>query len=317
MKFAPILFVLFVSVHSSAIPLILDTDIGPFTDDVGAYSVLTTFAKQGLIDIRAIVASNAYEGAVGVIDALNHYTNQSNILIGITKDPKAFVNKYKLGWIDYVLENYPHPTYTNNSDADDAVKVYRKVLAAAQDKSVTVLTIGHLTNMANLLRSKGDEYSSKTGKELVRAKVSQTVIMGGMFPRGDEYNIIHDAESAQYTTEQWPTPILFTGFEIGVNILCDETLLNNTALEHSPIRIAYELQIEKFGKADGCFDVLTAYMAIKGLSPLWDEVYGTIKVDAKGHDEWTESKTRTPFSYAKQIASNETIADTINPLMEN
>ncbi len=71
-----------------------------------------------------------------------------------------------------------------------AVDVYRQTLAAAPDQSVTIISVGFLVNLADLLQSPADSFSPLTGVELVRKKVKELVVMGGHFPRGDgaEYN---------------------------------------------------------------------------------------------------------------------------------
>lgn len=306
-----------VCVHGKGFPIIIDTDIGPYPDDVGAFSILHTFATNGVIDIRATLGSNAYEGIVPVMEAMNLYFNHSDIPIGVTKDPNAYSDKGAYGWPQFIIDNYPHPKYEKNYQAVNAVKLYRKVLASAEPQSITILSIGHFTNLANLLRTKGDKYSPLNGKQLVRKKVSRLVAMAGIYPRGEEWNIVKDVNSVLYTLPRWPRPILFVGFELGEKILCGMNLVNNSSVKHSPVQKAFELTYLKDGVLDGCFDEVTSFLAVRGLDPNYSQMFGTIEVFANGTDIWHPLKRKTQMSHAVQMSSNERILSIINPLLEH
>src|SRR5690625_7325019 len=57
------------------------------------------------------------------------------------------------------------------------------------DSSVTIVTVGFMSNLAELLKSRPDRYSPLSGRELVGKKVKQYVAMAGMFPQGREFNV--------------------------------------------------------------------------------------------------------------------------------
>ena len=46
-----------------------------------------------------------------------------------------------------------------------------------------IVSLGFLHNIASLLASSGDDISDKSGRDLVRDKVSSIFIMGGSYPR--------------------------------------------------------------------------------------------------------------------------------------
>ena len=123
----------------------------------------------------------------------------------------------KQHWTDSVISRYPH-RIKSNQDVPDALSLYRKILAGQPDHSVTIITVGFLTNLANLLNSPGDDYSALNGYELVKRKVRRLVCMAGRFPSGREFNLDQDVKSSQKVLTDWPTPILFSGFEIGQKI---------------------------------------------------------------------------------------------------
>ena len=91
-----------------------------------------------------------------------------------------------------------------------------KLLSSQPDNSVTIVTVGFLTNLSNLLKSQPDNDSPLTGKELVRKKVKSLVSMAGRFPEGKEFNVYMDSAASIYVFENWPGEIIFTGFEIGM-----------------------------------------------------------------------------------------------------
>ncbi len=62
------------------------------------------------------------------------------------------------------------------------------------------------------------------GEALVKRKVRLWVCMGDRFPRGQfddgngEYNVMYDTTGSIRAIHDWPTPVVFSGFEIGARI---------------------------------------------------------------------------------------------------
>lgn len=125
-------------------------------------------------------------------------------------------------WDSLIVTNYPHDIKTND-EAEDALKLYRKILSKQPDKSVTIVTLGFLTNIANLVQSKPDEFSPLSGRALVTKKVKNLVCMAARFDGEmgtlQEFNVVKDSAASKVAFDNWPTPILFSGFEIGEKIL--------------------------------------------------------------------------------------------------
>ena len=99
----------------------------------------------------------------------------------------------------------------------------REVLANQPDQSVVIVQVGFSTNLAQLLDTRADEHSDLEGVELISRKVKHISIMAGTFtPINNEthleYNIVQDIRSAQKLAEEWPTPIYWSGFEVGLAI---------------------------------------------------------------------------------------------------
>ncbi len=178
-----------------SVNVIFDSDMGPDYDDVGAIAILHALADKGEANILATIASTKYEGVAGVLNVFNTYFNRPNIPIGVPKS-KALELRDWQHWTDTVLAKYPHQI-KNNDEVPDAVQLYRKILASQPDNSVTIVTVGFLTNLSNLLNSTTDEYSLLDGKQLVKKKVKLLVCMGGRFPSGYEFNVMKDAAASQ------------------------------------------------------------------------------------------------------------------------
>jgi pyrimidine-specific ribonucleoside hydrolase len=272
-----------------AVPVIFDTDMGPDYDDAGAIALLHAFADEGKAKILATVASTKYEGVAAVINVFNTYFKRPGLPIGVPKG-SALTKKDFQHWTDTLISKYPH-AIKNNNDVPDAVEVYRKVLAKQPDKSVTVVTVGFLTNLANLLKSRPDKYSPLTGMQLVAKKVKSLVSMAGRFPSGSEFNIDQDAASGKYVFENWSTPIIFSGLEIGQKIKTGLPLINNSTIRNSPVKDVFRISIpldpqDKAGRMS--WDETAVLVAIAGYKPYYKLVAGTIEVTEKGSNTWND-----------------------------
>lgn len=268
--------------------VIFDSDMGPDYDDVGAITLLHAYADSGLVKILATVASTRYPGVAGVLSVFNTYFGRPGIPIGVA-GPGGLELRDWQHWTDTLLARYPHRVRAN-SDVPDAVTVYRSVLAAQPDHSVTVITVGFLTNLSALLQSGPDQHSRLSGAALVRLKVRQLVSMAGRFPNGYEFNVMKDAPASQYVFSHWPTPILFSGFEIGEKIFTGLPLIRATGIRDSPVRDVFRISIplapeDSAGRKS--WDETAVLVAVKGYAPFYGVEYGTIAVAADGKDTWT------------------------------
>ena len=140
------------------VAVIFDTDMGPDYDDVGAIAMLHAFADKNEAEILATMASTKYEGVAAVLNVLNTYFDRADLPIGVPKG-EAVTQKDFQHWSDTLMERYPHKIKTND-EVPDAVALYREILVKQPDSSVTIITVGFLTNIANLLKSQADEHST-------------------------------------------------------------------------------------------------------------------------------------------------------------
>jgi inosine-uridine nucleoside N-ribohydrolase len=255
----------------NAIPVIFDTDIAGDYDDVGAMALLHTFADKGEAKILATISCNAFETTAPTISVLNTYFGRPNIPVGIVKKDKP--NKdCAQQWAQAIIARYPH-NIKSNSQAIEAVALYRKTLASQADGSVTIISVGFFTNLADLLRSGADKYSKLTGAQLVKKKVKNLVSMAtGLGTDGktfSEYNVNVDAASAQEVFKNWPTPITLSGFEIGEKILTGIRLINNKSIQNSPVKDAFRVALTKDKNTVGrnSWDETAVLTAIRGPKP--------------------------------------------------
>lgn len=266
--------------------IIFDTDLGPDYDDVGALAFLHAMADSGKAEILATVASNKHDLVAPSIEIINRYFNRAGLEIGAPKTEGVTIGSSQ-HWADSIVAKYPH-SINSTDEVADAVSVYRKILNNQPDTSVTIVTVGFLTNLNNLLLSQPDGYSPLSGKELVQKKVRKLVSMAGWFPEGREFNIFMDSTSSKYVFENWPGKITFTGFEIGKEILTGLRLINSTAL-NSPVKDVFSISIpmsEEDRNGRMSWDETAVLIGIYGTEGFFDTVRGKISVNDDGSNKW-------------------------------
>jgi len=222
--------------------IIFDSDIGPDYDDAGAITVLHALAAQGECKILATMASNRAAYTAPTLEAFNRYFGHPEVPVGA---PRLKGRDMPPGnhWTDSIVAKYL-PALKTNEDYPEAVSLYRKVLTGQPDKSVVIVTVGFLTNLEGLLKSGGDSVSPLSGIELVKKKVKKYVAMAGMFPQGREFNVYIDSTASKYVFGNWPTPILFSGFEIGDKLLTGHRL--STSNIEGPTHWAYQYCLKTY-----------------------------------------------------------------------
>lgn len=294
--------------------IIFDSDMGPDYDDAGAITILHALADKGEAHILATVASTKYEGVAAVLNVFNTYFNRPHIPIGIPQANGLDLRDWQ-HWTDTLQIKYPHKI-KRNDDVPDAVAVYRKILASQPDHSVTIVTVGFLTNLSNLLNTGADEYSRLNGLALVAKKVKLLVCMAGRFPTGYEFNVMKDAKSSQNVFANWPTQVIFSGFEIGAKILAGLPLIYNDAIKNDPVKDVFRISIplaseDSLGRKS--WDETAVLVAIKGYSAFYTLHTGKIKVADDGKNDWDDSGNGQ--AYLVERVDHKVVQDLINELI--
>ena len=257
--------------EGSGVPIILDTDFGFDVDDVGALAVLHALADNGEADILAVVSVVTDPHSPGAVDAINTYYNRPDLLIG---QNDYAPRHYRWDRAYPYWRNAPRfvknldEEFSNDTSANvpSAVSTYRKVLATQPDKSVTIVVVGFMKNMADLLKSGPDRYSNLSGKALAQRKVKKLVVMGGSYPGKDtDFNLTNGpartAQDGQYVIEKWPTELVFTGGELCNDVITGQTLKRHDSRKN-PVARAYRL----FSKSSrrNSWDLCSVLYAVRG-----------------------------------------------------
>jgi inosine-uridine nucleoside N-ribohydrolase len=297
--------------------IILDTDIGPDYDDVGGMAILHALADKGECRILATIASNQYSNIAPVLSVLNTYFKRPQIPIGVVRG-KAVNIPCGQKWDSLIVARYPHRIKTNNQ-AEDATTLYRKILAVQPDQSVTIVTIGFMTNMANLLRSKPDKASPLSGAALVKKKVKLLVSMAACFNQEmgkfKEFNVEKDSVSSKIAFDNWPGPIIFSGFEIGEKIHTGLPIIRDKSITHSPVKDIFQKSIPldpNDAKGRMSWDETAVLVAVRGYEKYFDVVKGKIICNSNGSNLWDKTSTRDRYLVQKMpIPEIEVILNTL------
>ncbi|MCX6302259.1 MAG: nucleoside hydrolase [Bacteroidia bacterium] len=270
------------------VKIIFDTDLGPDYDDVGALAFLHSMADSGKVEILATISSNKHELVAPSIEVINTYFGRSDIEIGAPKSEGASMGGFQ-HWADSIVAKYPHKI-NSTSEVPDAVAIYRKILSNQPDNSVTIVTVGFLTNLGNLLKSGPDDSSPLNGGDLVSKKVKLLVSMAGKFPEGKEFNIYVDSASSKYVYENWPGEIIFTGFEIGWEIRTGLRLIKSP-VTGSPVKDVFRISIplseeDKYGRMS--WDETAVLIGVYGTEGFFNTARGKIIVYPDGSNAWED-----------------------------
>ena len=299
---------------SAPVSLILDTDIGPDYDDVGAMAVMHALADSGKVNILATMASNQAESIAAVLSVMNTWYGRPGIPIGVVRGRGVNLHAWQK-WDSVLVADYPH-AIRSNDQAEDAVMLYRKILSQQPDHSVTICTIGFFTNLANLLRSSPDQWSGLNGNELVQKKVKKLVSMAGRFPEGKEFNVDRDPASSKYVVEHWPTTIFFSGFEIGWEVRTGLALSKDPSTPRSPLKDVFARCIP-MSKEDSLgrmsWDETAVLVAILGYEDFYELQDGYFVCNEDGSNSW--DLNGEGHYYLVQRAAPSDVATLLNRLM--
>ena len=254
---------------------ILGTDWWTDCDDAVALRLIVRAVKANEIQLLGIGINACMERSVASLKAFLSAEGVDGIPIGIDLDATDFGGNppYQRRLADRLS-----PSVTN-ADAEDAVRLYRKILAAADEK-IEIVEIGYLQVVADLLDSQGDEISPKSGMELVSEKVSKFWVMAGKWDADGEKenNFCRNPRSrvaGNAFCKRCPVPITFLGWEIGYGVLSGGNLNKDDIL--------YRI-LEDHGSPNGrhSWDPMLVLMALCGDEEVagYKTVVGKASVDA-------------------------------------
>ncbi|HYG77543.1 MAG TPA: nucleoside hydrolase [Planctomycetota bacterium] len=279
------------------VKIIFDTDMDSDCDDVGALAMLHVMADRGEAEILATIVSARNDWSAPCVDAINTWFGRPDIPIGA---PKGNAAKTSSKFAKQIAQQFPQDLGSHEK-ADDAAQLYRKVLMAQPDDSVVIMTVGDLTNIADLLRLPADG-DKPAGLALVKAKVKKWVCMGGNFighPAKDDLklgnnNFTVEKAGTYYAIQNWPVKLVFVGREIGS---VPSGLKVGARLkelpETNPVRMGYQYYFNGDVKDRHVADQTTVLYAVRGLRDYWDiEEKGYMDLQPDMTFEWRYDKNK-------------------------
>ncbi len=289
--------------------IILDVDIGSSTDDLLAMEMAYYYHKAGRCKLLGIVVDREGEDYAACADVMNTYYGFDSLPIGLERDgiknPPVFTDYRHIADLTGV-DGQPvfKKSIEDYGDLPDGWKLYRKLLAAQPDHSVSICSLGFCTCLAHLLESQGDELSPFTGVELVRQKVKCLYIMAGIFTSSEEpeYNFIQGVTYAQTLFRLWPmdVDVVYSPMEVGNDIeyLKPDVLADLDWTENHPLKYIYENLYDVNG-GQKMWDPLVVIQAVEGddefsLSPrgfvtLTSETATVFREDAVGNSRYQKT----------------------------
>lgn len=236
---------------------IFGTDWGEDCDDVVALRVILRHHKAGKARLLGAVINTCAENSVSSMYGFLAYEGVDGIAVGIDRGVShvKIETRYQTRLTAYAPDK-------TNDDAEDAVRLYRRLIAEADGK-VEIIEVGFLQALAGAIMSEGDDISPKTGLELFAEKVEKIWIMGGKWNEqfGKEYNFCRHSEArvgSSIVCEKCPCPITFLGWEIGSCVSTGDFLDEDDLL--------YGVLCDWHGRPSGreSWDPMTALLAMIG-----------------------------------------------------
>ena len=304
--------------------IIFDTDLGGDVDDLGALVMLHNFVDKGECNLLAVMCWSTEQYSVSAVDAVNRFYGHPDIPIGTRKDSTYYES---WNYCKTIADKFPHKL--SYKEVPDATLLYRQLLAASEDKSIVIVTVGPLMNIQNLIKSGADAFSNLNGKELIAKKVKEFVIMGGQFPEGKkEWNFDGAMPGiTQFVLRNITVPTTFLGFEIGVVIKTGEVFNKidpNTPLYAGFMHFSQNAPWIKDnfkGKIldNASYDQTAVLYAVRnGLGTYWDRVEGgyCLPDETNGGNKWITGLPGNQ-SYLKLKMDPEAMALLIESIMLN
>ena len=250
--------------------LIIDTDMSIDVDDVGMLCAAHALADLGEAKILAILHDSGATHGIGAISVINRYFGRDGIALGAYRGPigkpgprsshPTFTNEGQGWYVDKLVQRFPSRVQ-QIEDVEEALPVFRRTLEGAVDGSVTLVAVGFLTNILELMRAPG-------GIDLVKQKVKRMVVMGGIrqCPGAEagcppaEWNLAGcggrvnpwerdgcgDFDTLGAVSNEamrlWPAsvPVVWTSWESGTPVKTGSSLFKDAAIAASPCGVAYE-----------------------------------------------------------------------------
>ena len=284
------------SLNDPKVKLIFETDMGNDIDDALALDMIYKYVEAEKVDLLGIMSNKNSQYSAEFIDVMATWYGHADIPIGIVKngtDSEGDAINYAQKVCELEEDGQPlfKRTLTNHESLPAAPLLYREILSQQPDSSVVIVSVGFSTNIAQLLDTEADKYSSLNGKDLVAKKVKMLSVMAGSFGENPvtEYNVAKDVNSARKIFEEWPTKIVASPFELGITILYPGSSITddfNWGMKH-PMVEAYKVYLP-MPYDRPTWDLTSLMYVVENDNSFNESAPGKITVDDEGYTHFDE-----------------------------
>ena len=279
------------SVMCAPVRVIFDTDMGNDVDDALALAMIHALESKGEAKLLAVTITKDNRWTAPYVDLVNTFYGRGSIPVGVVRNNGKTPADARMIQVPAERRKpdgsfvYPR-RLTDSRDAPGAVGLLRGVLAAEKDHAVTIVQVGFSTNLAKMLDATVD-------RDLVARKVRLLVVMAGDFPEvKPEYNVKNDLQAAAKVFAEWPTPIVASGYEVGLSILYPASSIEHdfSYVPDHPIADAYRAY-KTMPYDRPTWDPTAALYAIRPDAGYFSlSAKGTISVDTEGRTHFAENR---------------------------
>jgi VCBS repeat protein len=287
--------------EAAPLNVIFDTDLDGDSDDVAAVAILHALADAGQVRILAMGVVSRCPYSPACLDAINTYYGRGDIPIGVYKG--SALAEVGSPYAKVVAERCPNDVGLSDQ-VPGVLPLYRRILAGQPDGAVTMIAVGPMNNLVDLLATPPDGISGLPGRELVRRKVAALFVMAPYFNERNEfqraYNFVSSPKAALALVDDWPTRIKFGEGNLGHRHFIGRRLGETPA--GNPVRIAFEAYFAAEKQRSGTTeqkrhsaDPTTVLYAVCGAQYFGEVGPGACEVREDGFTRWNAGRDRQHF----------------------
>ena len=199
------------------VKFIIETDMGNDIDDALALTIALRAVDEGKAELLAVGCHKLSASPAAFCDAVCTWYGHPGIPAAMSLTPVKETSDY----VGYTVVEKDFPK--SDTEYPEPVALYRRILSEQPDHSVTFISLGFGTTLAQLLESGPDDISPLSGVDLVAKKTVGLSVMCGSYgskaTKIAEYNVRNDIPAMKTVFEKWPTKIWQNPGEIGEAVL--------------------------------------------------------------------------------------------------
>jgi hypothetical protein len=278
--------------------------------------------------IGCIYSSGQVPYGAGITEAINIYYGRPDIPIGAyygdeVGDPVDKMTAGKLVRDTVAFGN----RIIYNTDTEEQTRLNRKLLAAADDGSITYITIGHTKGLYELLLSGPDDNSPLDGMALVSKKVSRWIALGALRANNDDNHYVRDwnfffNETVPYTkylVNNFPGTVYY--------IDAGSTTMTGRSLKHTRpgniVRTVYrdwlwEVPKNTLDDQRPSWDLAAVFYAVEGTGEFLENMgRGRLEFDIEKGCRWHPGENSLPEQYfiMQKKETDGSLADYLNEMI--